>query len=356
MKTVQNQAKPVSKQTWRNKVTYVKKNWQLYLFFLMPGLLLTIIFKYLPMGGLLIAFEDYNVIKGVLGSPWVGLEYFRRFLSSPDFMNYLMNTLKLSIYGLLWGFPVPIILALLMNRIQKTGIKKKVQLLIYMPNFISVIVLCGMVRMLLSPVGPLNRLLGISTNWMTMPSAFRTIYIASGIWQTAGWASIMYTAALSNASKELEEAAVMDGANLLQQIWYVELPAIKNIIVIQFILQAGNIMSIGFEKAYALQTDMNLPASEILSTYVYRIGLLNGDYGYSTAVGLFNSIVNLILLVAVWIGAGKKRYLVAVSPLIVAVLVCIAGPTFNYQMRYIMPVMFSVPFLAGLFVQSMREL
>lgn len=151
-------------------------------------------------------------------------------------------------------------------------------------------------------VGPLNRLLGISTNWMTMPSAFRTIYIASGIWQTAGWASIMYTAALSNASKELEEAAVMDGANLLQQIWYVELPAIKNIIVIQFILQAGNIMSIGFEKAYALQTDMNLPASEILSTYVYRIGLLNGDYGYSTAVGLFNSVVNVILLIFVnWV-------------------------------------------------------
>ena len=149
----------------------------------------------------------------------------------------------MSIYGLLWGFPVPIILALLLNRIRKTGIKKKVQLLIYMPNFISVIVLCGMVRMLLSPVGPLNKVLGISTNWMTMPSAFRTIYIASGIWQTAGWASIMYTAALANASKELEEAALMDGANLLQQIWYVEC-AIKNIIVIQFILQAGNIMSI----------------------------------------------------------------------------------------------------------------
>ena len=171
-----------------------------------------------------------------------------------------------------------------------------------MPNFISVIVLCGMVRMLLSPVGPLNKVLGISTNWMTMPSAFRTIYIASGIWQTAGWASIMYTVALANASKELEEAALMDGANLLQQIWYVELPAIKNIIVIQFILQAGNIMSIGFEKAYALQTDMNLPASEILSTYVYRIGLLNGDYGYSTAVGLFNSVVNVILLIFVnWV-------------------------------------------------------
>ena len=148
--------------------------------------------------------------------------------------------------------------------------------------------------MFLSPIGPMNKILGISTNWMAMPAAFRTIYIASGIWQGAGWASIMYTAALSNASKELEEAARMDGANIFQQMWYVELPAIKNIIVIQFILQAGNIMSIGFEKAYALQTDMNLPASEILSTYVYRIGLLNGDYGYSTAVGLFNSVINVI--------------------------------------------------------------
>lgn len=305
MKRMRNQAKSASKRTWREKGTYVKKNWQLYLFFLMPGLLLTIIFKYLPMGGLLIAFEDYNVIKGVLGSPWVGLEYFRRFLSSPDFMSYLMNTLKLSIYGLLWGFPVPIILALLLNRIQKTGIKKKVQLLIYMPNFISVIVLCGMVRMFLSPVGPLNKVLGISTNWMTMPSAFRTIYIASGIWQAAGWASIMYTAALSNASRELEEAALMDGANLLQQIWYVELPAIKNIIVIQFILQAGNIMSIGFEKALALQNNLNLPASEILPTYVYKMGLQMGDYSFSTAVGLFNAVINVILLIIVNTTANK---------------------------------------------------
>ena len=264
----------------------MKKNWQLYVFFLLPALLLTIIFKYVPMGGVLIAFEDYNVIDGVFGSKWVGLEYFRRFLASPDFMNYLVNTLKLSIYGLLWGFPIPIILALLLNQIRRAGI----------------IVLCGMVRMFLSPVGPLNKLIGSDANWMTMPAAFRTIYIASGIWQTAGWASIMYTAALANASKDLEEAAVVDGANILQQIWYVQLPAIKNIIVIQFILQAGNIMSIGFEKAYALQTDMNLPASEILSTYVYRIGLLNGDYGYSTAVGLFNSVINVILLIFVnWV-------------------------------------------------------
>lgn len=292
------------KRTAKQKLLYVRKNWQLYVFFLLPALLITIIFRYLPMGGILMAFEDYNVRLGLLGSEWVGLDYFKRFLSSPDFMAYLLNTLKLSLYGLLWGFPVPIILALLLNRIRSVGIKKKIQLLIYAPNFISVIVLCGMVRMFLSPVGPLNQMLGTTTNWMTMPEAFRTIYIASGIWQGAGWASIMYTAALSNVSKELEEAATIDGANILQQIWYVELPAIKNIIVIQFILSAGNIMSVGFEKAYALQTGMNLPTSEIISTYVYKIGLLNGDYGYSTAVGIFNSVINVILLLFVnWIVA-----------------------------------------------------
>lgn len=296
------QAVRQKKRTMDQKIEYIRKNWQLYVFFLLPALVITIIFKYIPMGGILIAFEDFNVIKGVFGSEWVGLQYFRRFLSSPDFMNYLMNTLKLSAYGLIWSFPVPIILALLLNQIKSTGIKKNIQLLIYAPNFISVIVLCGMVRMFLSPIGPINQLLGIHTNWMTMPGVFRTIYIASGIWQGAGWASIMYTAALANSSRELEEAAIVDGANILQQIRYVQLPAIKNIIVIQFILQAGNIMSIGFEKAYALQTDMNLPAAEILSTYVYRIGLLNGDYGYSTAVGLFNSIINVVLLIAVnWV-------------------------------------------------------
>lgn len=285
--------------TMSKKLKYVKTNWQLYVVFLLPALVLTIIFKYVPMGGILIAFKDYSAIQGVLGSPWVGFKYFRRFLSSPDFMRYLLNTLKLSLYGLLWGFPVPIILALLLNRVRQAGIKKNIQLIMYAPNFISVIVLCGMVRIFLSPVGPVNNVLGTDYNFMTMPSAFRTIYIASGIWQGAGWASILYTAALANASQELTEAAIIDGANIFQQILHVDLPAIKDIIVIQFILQAGNIMSIGFEKAYALQTDLNIPASEILATYVYKMGLLNGDYGFSTAVGLFNSVINVILLIFV---------------------------------------------------------
>ena len=214
-------------------------------------------------------------------------------------MRYLVNTLKLSVFGLLWGFPVPILLAFLLNRIESKGIKKNIQLCLYMPNFISVIVLCGMVRILLSVTGPLNLLRGTQINFMTMPSAFRTIYIASGIWQGAGWASIMYTASLSNASQDLKEAAQIDGANIFQQIKAVEWPAIKDMVIIQFILQAGNIMSIGFEKAYALQTDLNLSTSEIIATYVYKKGLLDGDYSFSTAVGLFNTVINVILLISV---------------------------------------------------------
>ncbi|MGN0252321.1 MAG: ABC transporter permease [Oliverpabstia sp.] len=297
--TVSNRKQNKGNAGFHNTLLYLKQHWQLYVIFLLPALALTLIFRYIPMGGIMIAFQKYNPIKGILGSEWVGFKYFERFLSSPDFMTYLINTLKLSIYGLLWGFPVPILLAFLLNRIQSTGIKKKVQLVLYLPNFISVIVLCGIVRIFLSVTGPVNLLLGTNINFMTMPEAFRTIYIASGIWQGAGWASIMYTAALSNASQELKEAAVIDGANIFQQIKAVEWPAIKDMVVIQFIMQAGNIMSIGFEKAYALQTDLNLGTSEIIATYVYKKGLLDGDYSFSTAVGLFNTVINVILLIVV---------------------------------------------------------
>ena len=281
-----------------NTLVYLRQHWQLYALFMLPAFALTVIFRYIPMGGILIAFTEYNPIRGILHSEWVGFSHFQRFLSSPDFMRYLMNTLKLSVFGLLWGFPAPILLAFLLNRILSKSIKQKIQLVLYMPNFISVIVLCGIVRILLAPTGMINMMLGTNTNFMTMPSAFRTIYIASGIWQGAGWASIIYTAALSNASKELKEAAVIDGANIIQQIKAVEWPAIKDTVLIQFIMSVGNIMSIGFEKAYALQTDLNLNASEIISTYVYKKGLLDGDYGFSTAVGLFNTVINVVLLIS----------------------------------------------------------
>lgn len=292
----------VKKKKTSPTLKYMKTNYQLYLLVL-PALMLLIIFKYIPMYGAIIAFKDFNPLLGVMGSPWIGLENFQKFMSTPDFMNLIANTLLLSVFGLLFGFPVPIVLAIMIQRIKRTAIKKNVQLVLYAPNFISVVVTVGMVFIFLSPVGPINKLIvlfgGESLSFMTEPGYFRSIYIISDIWQFAGWASVVYLAALSNVSQDLLDAAKIDGANILQQIIHIELPVIKPIMVIQFILAAGNIMSIGFEKAYLLQTSMNLPASEILPTYVYKIGLQMGDYGYSTAIGLFNALINVILLVSV---------------------------------------------------------
>lgn len=281
---------------------YMKNNYQLYLLVL-PALILLIIFKYVPMYGAIIAFKDFNPLQGIMGSPWIGWKNFEKFMNTPDFMDLLKNTLKLSAFGLIFGFPVPIILALMIHRIKRVSIKKNIQLVLYAPNFISVVVVVGIVFIFLSPVGPINRFItflgGDSVSFMTEPSYFRSIYIISDIWQFAGWASIVYLAALSNVSQDLIDAAKIDGANILQQIRHIDLPTIKPIMVIQFILAAGNIMSLGFEKAYLLQTSMNLPTSEILPTYVYKIGLQMGDYGYSTAIGLFNAVINVILLISV---------------------------------------------------------
>lgn len=284
------------------KLKYMRENYQLYLFIL-PAVVLTIIFKYVPMYGTLIAFKEFNPLKGIMGSPWIGLDNFRKFISTPDFMNLMLNTLKVSAYGLLFGFPAPIILALMLNRVRSVGLKKKIQLIIYAPNFISVVVIVGMIFIFLSPVGPINKIITMfgfkSIDFMSEPGWFRSVYVISGIWQGAGWASIVYLASLSNVGQDLLDAAVIDGANIFQQIRHVDLPAIKPIVVIQFILSAGNIMSIGFEKAFLMQTSMNITTSEILPTYVYKIGLQMGDYGYSTAIGLFNSVINVILLIAV---------------------------------------------------------
>ena len=245
-------------------LSYMSKHWELYIIFIGPALLLTLIFRYLPMGGILIAFQRFNPIKGIVGSEWVGFKFFERFLSSPDFMRYLANTLKLSAYGLLWGFPVPIILALLLNRIGSNNIKKKIQTILYMPNFVSVIVLCGMVRILLSVTGPINHLFGSSINFMTMPEAFRSIYIFSGIWQGAGWASIMYTAALSNASQELREAAELDGANEITYFFKILLPVCKPIIAVLVLWQFVGMWNSYFDAMVYLSDEAKQPLQLVL--------------------------------------------------------------------------------------------
>ncbi|MCZ8517917.1 ABC transporter permease subunit [Paenibacillus mucilaginosus] len=286
----------------KSRLDYIRKNPFLYLL-MAPAVILTIIFKYVPMYGALIAFKDYNPGKGIWGSEWVGLKHFMKFLTAPNFEVIFMNTLKLSFYGLLLGFPVPVLLALMLNQLRRAGVKKNIQLVLYAPNFISVVVIVGMLFIFFSPVGPINSIVtsitGTPVKFMSDPDYFRTVYILSGIWQGAGWASIIYVAALANVDPELHNAATLDGANLLQRIRHIDLPTIKPVMAIVFILGAGGMMAIGFEKAFLMQTALNLPTSEILPTYVYKVGLQSGNYAYSSAVGLFNSAINVILLVLV---------------------------------------------------------
>lgn len=278
------------------------KQQKILLLMLLPGLALTFIFRYIPMYGVLIAFKDYNPLRGMLGSEWIGFTEFTKFLSSPNFGTLLANTLKLSIYSLLLGFLPPIILAIMLNQLLSDKAKKRIQLVLYAPNFISVVVIVGMIFLFFSVGGPVNSILGkfgLETNFLTDPDFFRPLYILSGIWQGMGWASTLYTATLVNVDPALIEAAKLDGANILQRIWHIDLPALKPMMVIQFILAAGGIMNVGYEKAFLMQTSLNLTSSEIISTYVYKIGLISGDYSYSTAVGLFNALINIILLIAV---------------------------------------------------------
>ncbi len=277
------------------------KNQKYLLMLLIPSVLITLVFKYFPMYGITLAFKDYNPILGIAGSQWVGLEHFRDFLTSPNFMRLLENSLKLSIFGLLWGFFPPIIIALMLNQIMSEKIKSTLQTILYMPNFISTVIIVGIIFLLFSSSGPIVSILesiGINVpNFLTNPGSFRSLYIISGIWQGMGWASLLYTAVLSGIPPELYEAADIDGATIWQKILYIELPTMRPLIIINLILSVGGIMNIGYEKAYLMQTSLNLPASEIIDTYVYKVGLQSGDYSYSTAVGLFNTVINLILLV-----------------------------------------------------------
>lgn len=298
MLIVQKQVKVKKKKTtWREDF---KRRWQLYLLLLLP-LLWLIIFCYVPMGGIVIAFKDYTLGKGILGSPWVGLKWFRKFFDTPDFKRLLKNTLALSFYQLLAGFPAPIILALALNCLRSLKVKKFMQTLTYAPYFISTVVLVGIVLQCLNlNVGVVNSVLEMMgqkrIDFMGKASYFRTIYVFSGIWQSAGFSAIIYIATLGNIDQNLVEASMIDGANRFRRIWTIELPTLRPIITMQLILAMGGIMGIGFEKAFLMQNALNRPVSEIISTYVYKRGLVDMKFAFATAVGLFNSVVNFLLL------------------------------------------------------------
>jgi putative aldouronate transport system permease protein len=281
----------------------VLRNWQLYVF-LIPTILYFLIFRYYPMYGLQIAFRNYKASKGIWGSQWVGMRNFQRFFATADFWQLLENTLAISVGNLIISFPVPIILALLLNQLPSKRYKKIVQTVIYAPHFISTVVMVGIIFLFFSPSsGIINHMIvafgGQPIHFMAEASMFRPLYIGSEIWQGAGWGSILYLAALASINPELHEAAVVDGANKLQRVWHIDIPGILPTVVIMFILNSGKVMAVGFEKAYLMQTSLNISTSEIIATYVYKRGLLNSQFSFSATVGMFESVVNLVLIVTV---------------------------------------------------------
>lgn len=293
----------IKKSGWGS---YLKENYDLYLF-LLPAIIVTVIFAYVPLYGLQIAFKDFSPRRGILGSDWNGWTNFARFFSSATAMQTIKNTLVLSFYSLIAGFPIPIILAIMLNSMKNARYRKVIQTVTYAPNFISAVVICGMILLFLSPRnGVVNMILQVMgadpVNFMLKPELFSHIYVWTGIWQGAGFGSIIYFAALSSVSPELHEAAIVDGATKLQRVLHIDIPSILPTASILLIMNCGSLLSIGFEKAYLLQNDANLSTSEIISTYVYKMGLVHNDMGFATAIGLMNSVVNAILLISVnWI-------------------------------------------------------
>lgn len=300
---------PLQKKKKGNIIDTIKKDWSLWTFCL-PGIILTFIFSYIPMYGVQIAFRDFSAKRGIWGSKWVGFKHFTRFFNSPYFGTTIKNTLILSLYGLIVSFPIPIILALMLNSFRFPRYRKVIQTVTYAPNFISTIVMCGMLLLFMSPtVGVINNVIkamgGDAINFMAKPEYWRHIYVWSGVWQGMGWSSVIYFAALSGISPELHEAAMCDGATKFQIVRYIDFPSILPTATIQLILSCGSILSIGFEKAYALQNTLNTSVSEIISTYVYKVGLLDNNMSYSSAIGLFNTIINLVMLLIVNKAADK---------------------------------------------------
>ncbi|MGX7031068.1 ABC transporter permease [Vagococcus zengguangii] len=298
---VTEKEKSVSKlgEKWK----LIKKNRQLY-WFILPAFLVILIFSYIPMYGIIIAFKDYVPALGIWGSPWVGFKHFQRFFDSYYFWDLLKNTLGISLYSLIVGFPLPIILALALNELKDGKFKKITQTVTYAPNFISVVVMVGMIVAFLNPsTGLINHVLDFlgfeRMDFMSDPKWFKTVYVLSGVWQSTGWSSVIYLAALSGVDPELHEAAVVDGASRLRRIWHINLPTIRPTMVILLIMSVGSIMSLGHEKILLMQNPLNLESSNVISTFVYQQGLLDAQYSYATAVGLFNSVINAILLISV---------------------------------------------------------
>lgn len=281
-------------------LTQMRRDWQLYLFCL-PAVVYIALFAYKPMYGILIAFKNFKIRRGVWGSPWVGFENFERLFSSYWFPVALQNTLIISALSIFIGFPAAIILALIFNEMKNEKFRKAAQTISYAPHFISTVIVCSMVTMFLSPSnGFINKIIqffgGEAIAFMSLPGWFKWINELSGIWQGVGWSSILYFSALSGVDGALLDAADVDGATRLQKIRYVHIPTIMPTIVITLIMRCGSILSVGYEKILLLQTTGNLPSSEILSTYVYRVGMIQADYSFSTAANLFNTVVNVVML------------------------------------------------------------
>ena len=296
------QAPRVPRRTGRKVLEQIRRNWLLYLF-LLPSVAYIIIFNYVPMYGIQMAFRNFKPAKGIWGSQWVGLLHFQRFFESYHFSELLRNTISLSLYQVIASFPMPILLALILNYTTIPHVKRFAQTVTYAPHLISTVVLAGMLIVFCSTSGLFNHLLGLINqpkfNMLGEPRLYQHIYVWSTIWQRTGYNAVLYIAALSSVSDELHEAATIDGANKIQRVWHIDLPAILPTMVILLIMSIGNIMSIGFEKSYLLQNSLNLERSEIISTYVYKVGIQSAQYSYSTAIGLFNNVINFILLITV---------------------------------------------------------
>lgn len=295
---------------WARLKRDLVQNWRLYVLIL-PAITALILFRYAPMYGLQIAFKDFKPAKGIVDSRWVGFKHFKNFINSYQFDKVLRNTISISVTSLITGFPMPVVFALLLNQIRSQRAKKILQTVTYMPHFISTVVLVGMLLVFLSPntglYGHAMKALGVSqpTNLLAQKEWFTPLYVLSGIWQNTGWDSIIYLAALSSISVDLYEAATVDGASKFKRMIYIDIPSIMPTATILLIMNMGNIFSLGFEKIYLMQNNLNLPVSETINTYVYKQGIIAGKYSYSAAIGLFNTVINFVILLTVNQIAGK---------------------------------------------------